>query len=686
MQDLVIIRIISLRFSALHIFISKRSRIERLKVYMNLKSKSAKFAAGFVGFAIALSLVVTPVTSVKAQSVSDLQAQIASLLAQIAQLQSMIGGGGSATTGSAPVAPLTLGSSGAEVTKLQNWLISKGYAIPAGATGYFGGQTQAALAAFQAANGISPAAGYYGPVTAAKVASMTGSVPTPGTPGTPTTGTPSGITTPGVEGILTAELAPTPGSGTTIRGGQQKAPLIGLRLKAVRSDIAVQSIRVNLGTSLSIATKILANLVLLDSSGNTLARIDNLQGSISEEGTTRFVVFSGFNMVIPKDSQRDVIVAGDLFTNVSGNTGSKTFTIPVNGVRGVDGVALDQRSPTTAFSNSVTVDTALTDSATLTVSLSPDSPLARQTIATEGSSRDEINRLELSRVRLKATGDNVRVRTWPVTITKSGSGGATASTAYLMDGSTEISSATISSGVATFSNLDFWVNKDQTRTFTIMTKVTGANNTSAGFAASTTGAVITAENTEGTTVTPTGTASSSEIAYVLDKGLEISLVSKSVSTDGVPQGTPASGVTSTSTLSAVFSVKLKAVDSAVFVGTVASGTPAFASSTTGFKVYKNGAYDGTISASATTTSFSRPSGYSESNNTFTLNDGDETTIPVTFAITGRKVDGTAVASQGSQVAIGLEGVQWILSTGGTAQTSNFMAGQTSWRTSDVTFP
>ncbi|MSR71578.1 MAG: hypothetical protein EXS50_02855 [Candidatus Taylorbacteria bacterium] len=92
------------------------------------------------------------------------------------------------TTGSpsAPSSPaqsgggLTIGSRGTEVTKLQEFLISHGYVslIPAGATGYFGGQTRAALAAFQIANGISPAVGYFGPITKAKVASMSGvSVP-----------------------------------------------------------------------------------------------------------------------------------------------------------------------------------------------------------------------------------------------------------------------------------------------------------------------------------------------------------------------------------------------------------------------------------------------------------------------------------------------------------------------------
>ncbi len=64
---------------------------------------------------------------------------------------------------------LTIGSRGADVIALQNFLITNGYAIPYGATGYFGIQTRAALAAYQAANGISPAVGYFGPITRAQI-------------------------------------------------------------------------------------------------------------------------------------------------------------------------------------------------------------------------------------------------------------------------------------------------------------------------------------------------------------------------------------------------------------------------------------------------------------------------------------------------------------------------------------
>ncbi len=59
---------------------------------------------------------------------------------------------------------LKLGSEGAEVTRLQNFLISKGYPLPAGATGYFGGQTQKALSNYQKDNNITPT-GTLGPIT-----------------------------------------------------------------------------------------------------------------------------------------------------------------------------------------------------------------------------------------------------------------------------------------------------------------------------------------------------------------------------------------------------------------------------------------------------------------------------------------------------------------------------------------
>jgi peptidoglycan hydrolase-like protein with peptidoglycan-binding domain len=64
---------------------------------------------------------------------------------------------------------LQQGMSGADVTLLQEILVKKGYAIDAGATGYFGKQTKEALIKYQLDMSIAPAIGYFGSVTRAHI-------------------------------------------------------------------------------------------------------------------------------------------------------------------------------------------------------------------------------------------------------------------------------------------------------------------------------------------------------------------------------------------------------------------------------------------------------------------------------------------------------------------------------------
>ena len=116
-------------------------------------------------------------------SPAALQAQIAALLVQVQALQARINAQGSSTGASCTFTRnLTLGSTGADVRCLQQFLNAKGYVIAASGAGspgnettYFGSLTKAALARFQAANGVSPAAGYFGPITRAAVNAMVGS-------------------------------------------------------------------------------------------------------------------------------------------------------------------------------------------------------------------------------------------------------------------------------------------------------------------------------------------------------------------------------------------------------------------------------------------------------------------------------------------------------------------------------
>ncbi len=144
----------------------------------------SKFATKIASMSLS---VVTAVSLSGVGSVAfaqtDLQAQIAALLAQIATLQAQL----NASTGGSPVISsynftrdLTVGAKGADVTALQNVLISGGYLKIATATDFFGPMTQAALASWQKANGITPSVGYFGPKTRMAIASSV-----PGTPGVP---------------------------------------------------------------------------------------------------------------------------------------------------------------------------------------------------------------------------------------------------------------------------------------------------------------------------------------------------------------------------------------------------------------------------------------------------------------------------------------------------------------------
>lgn len=125
----------------------------------------AKIAAIVAGLGLVAMSFAAFTPQVGAQSASA-QAQINALLVQVAKLQAQLTAlqGGVAFT-----RDLTIGSSGSDVTRLQQFLIARGHAIPAGATGYFGEQTRAALAGYQSANSIVPPAGYFGSVTRTNV-------------------------------------------------------------------------------------------------------------------------------------------------------------------------------------------------------------------------------------------------------------------------------------------------------------------------------------------------------------------------------------------------------------------------------------------------------------------------------------------------------------------------------------
>jgi hypothetical protein len=146
-----------------------------------------------------------------------------------------------------PQSAVSYGQTNANVTALQNFLISQGMVIPAGATGYFGDQTKAALAKWQSSVGITPSTpGYgtnWGPQSIAKASAISSTTtPINTSPNTgidaskiilknSTTSIPSGLTNVPATQIPTFFPTPIPTPApinTVIPPSPQPAPPTGL--------------------------------------------------------------------------------------------------------------------------------------------------------------------------------------------------------------------------------------------------------------------------------------------------------------------------------------------------------------------------------------------------------------------------------------------------------------------------
>ena len=666
--------------------------------------RMAKIAGIAVGVSVAIGSFVPMVGAV---TVAELQAQINALMAQLASLQ-----GGSVSTGTTFTQNLTVGSTGAEVVALQQKLVAEGHLVmPAGtAMGYFGNLTKAAVAKWQAANGVSPAAGYFGPISRAKANMSGGTVPGTTVPGTTTGG---GITTPGVEGTITATLNPSPASGTKVYEGGSKTAVLGIKLEADISDIKVERVKVQLDATTSgnsdqqFYTKIADTIYVMD--GSTVLASSALDATtVVKEGSAYYITVAGFSFVVPKDATKVLTIAVDPKDSWDSTYDNDTWTltVPANGIRGVDGAGINQYSPTAALSaQSFTSAADVIDSAALTVSLASDSPKVSQVIANAGSSSNEKDNLVLAKIDFKAEDDQVKITDLTADITRSGTQTtATATTAYIYEGGTisggtisggtlvgsaAVAGTTLALGTAAFTNIDWIIPADTTKTLTLAIDVDSAGVAFTSFAGSvgSTTAVATAvasENSAGSSITETG-AGEGRFITVRKIGPEVTLVSKSITTSGVAQEAVVSGQTSgsTSTLSAIFNVKIKAVGGTLNLGTVASTVPVVASSTSSFKVYRNGAHDASV-GTATSTSYTIPTTCTTNGTeSCNLTDGAEVTIPVTFSITGRNAAGTGVTT--GLYSVGFEGITWH-TVGGSSQTTTFMAGDSDWRTADVSFP
>lgn len=664
------------------------------------KTRIAGLAAGAVlvlGFALP--------ASAQTVTIAQLQAQIQSLMAQLTAMQ----GGSTVASGATFNVDLTVGSTGSDVVALQNLLISKGFlTMPAGvAEGYFGALTRSAVAKWQASVSISPAVGYFGPKSRAAVNGMTTTTTTTttttGTTGT--TGTVGGITTPGREGILTVTAGPI--SNTVVNVGATMVPVLAVRAQAQNSDIAVQRITVDLGTNTAIYNKIFNKLYVVDkATGNVLASSPLNTSTVVQSGSNYVVSLAGFSDVVPMGTYKDIVIEADLNSSIDsaylsggGSAVTNTFQIDANGVRGIDGAGIDSYGPSTLFNQSVTVNKSLVDNAQAQLAIAPSSPLTNS-VAVIDTVNGQYLQLPIFSFNLTAQNDAIHIHNLAVAFNGVPAGGvttATATAAYLFNGSTQVASASISptTGIATFSNITdgtagATIPAGTTVVFTVKADVTGVTSGSIAITGATgiagsgylgTNGGSTFYNSQDSTVTVSGSATGN-LQTVLGKGPVFTLISSSISKGS----TNVVANTSTSTLNATFNIQVQAVGTSVLFASDGSTSQAFT-----FGLYNPNTLITTYAlVNASTTSIGLPSTgvtIDTANKSFTLPQNNTVVLPVTFQFIANA--GTSSTSTVwtpvaiGNYAVGLEKISWYAPN---LSSTTYTSGQVAWRTSSISLP
>jgi Putative peptidoglycan binding domain len=331
---------------------------------------ASKAFVAIVAAAMVFSLVAP---AAKAATAEELQAQITALMAQISALQ---GGTTNTTTTTTTTstcasipAPLTMNASGASVTALQNFLIGAGQTIPAGATGFFGGQTKSALAAWQTANGVSPAAGYYGPVTAAAIAAKC--VPTtPTTPGT----TP---TTPGTSADLQGEatlkdVTVDSASDDEVEEGQEDAEIAEITVEFEDGDAEISRLDLDLDGVTDVWDIYESVMLMVD--GKEVASMDaadedDYNDTVGTKGTLRF---SGLSIVGMEDEELEIMVVANFQNGIDG-ADLGTYTVDVVEMRYFDADGVAETDPITEAAVNFTLQAEGADDE-LTVRTSTEDP------------------------------------------------------------------------------------------------------------------------------------------------------------------------------------------------------------------------------------------------------------------------------------------------------------------------
>lgn len=437
-------------------------------------NKLKKTIAGFVGVAFALSLVATAPANAAttAEMIASLQAQLAALM-----------GTQSTTASYTFTRDLTIGATGADVTALQNWLIGKGFSIPAGATGYFGTQTQAAVSAYQATKGL-PSAGYFGPLTRAAVAAEGSTGSTTGSTGS----TGSTSTLEGTDGLINDVNELSQYNNEEVGEGEEDVKIAGFEVEASNDgDIALRSAKVSFTITNASGSDNLddyVDSVKIWMGSKEVGSADAEDFSEGDSGVwTKTITLS--NPVVKSDDTEKFYVTVDAAGSFdSGDIDSESATFDVENLRFEDGSGvvttetgfdLDGMDvPVDFVSFSAAADTELK------ISKASDTPVEDVVVVDASDVTDDVVLLK-GKMKLEGTSDVV-LDELPVTFTVTGATDVdqvTGSVTLVIDGEeyTESVNTSSASATVTFDNLDLTIDAGSTVEFEVRADIEDIDGT-----------------------------------------------------------------------------------------------------------------------------------------------------------------------------------------------------------------
>ena len=327
-----------------------------------------------------------------------------------------VGGSSSSSSCASYTRNLTIGSTGADVVSLQEMLVEGGYlVIPAGVSkGYFGSLTQGALASYQAANGIAPAVGYFGPYTRASITCDTSS----------NDSSDGSSTSSDLEGGAGDIDVTNRNSGVKdeVIEGAEEVKVLGIEVEADGSDVEITSVKVSLEHTGSGNTRLnrYADEILIIVDGEVVGSSDVDDFSENSDVYTESISLS--DVIIREDDEARIYVAVNAAGNIDSDDLSENWEVDITQTRFEDatGAILMTDSSAVTAQTFTFEDLSTTGDVELKVNEDDDSVNNAHTVQVDTVS--DTNNVELLSFTLEAEGSDIEMQELIFDIESNGAG------------------------------------------------------------------------------------------------------------------------------------------------------------------------------------------------------------------------------------------------------------------------